>query len=678
MFQLGLCICAGALLVGALCPMSAAARSEAARAVSQNIDQLLADYWEKNNLQAAPLTDDATFLRRSYLRIIGRIPTEAEARSFLRLSDETKRADLIDHLLDSPGYVSHQFNFWADILRIKTTGREGSTKGGVYYAQWFKEQIIANTPYDKVVHSLLAAEGYPWENPASGYYLRDLGMPLDNMAMTLQIFTGTQLQCAQCHDHPYAAWTQKDFYHLAAFTAGVETQYKAKDIQEPKLLDLQQALRTHSTRDRKNRQRAIRTLLDPLRWGVYHSDRTLHLPKKSNPDMPVSAVIAPQVPSGDLQLPAESSSHSKVEHFAEWMISERNPRFAIVAANRMWKQVMGQGLVEPVDNFKQVSDAVYPELLQYLAKTIQWLQYDLKAFLRILYSTEFYQRKSVFEATGQVTQGHLVGPSLERMRAEQIWDSLVSVIRDDVDQLQNTAYYSRTQYAAYQSGQAPQAVHLLAEKSVDELVSLLDQMAVLQPKIKDLSQRLSSAKRNPQSVSPEEVKRLQAELRSLRKAQNTQMAVDAMAGTSMGINAGSRRKKAGSGRSTQGAGFAVMRASELPSPSSNGHPLEVFGQSDRLSIENSNRAASIPQALFLMNSPQINQILAQQSMLGRKASRMADIDLQLEVLYLGLLSRRPQAEELEFLRPMLAHQPEKVVERTIWALVNSQEFKFIR
>jgi hypothetical protein len=146
----------------------------------------------------------------------------------------------------------------------------------------------------------------------------------------------------------------------------------------------------------------------------------------------------------------------------------------------------------------------------------------------------------------------------------------------------------------------------------------------------------------------------------------------------MGMNAGARLKNTGSGRSTQGVGFAVMRASELPSPSANGHPLEVFGQSDRLSIENSNRAASIPQALFLMNSPQINQILAQQSMLGRKASRMADIVLQLEVLYLGLLSRRPQAEELEVLRPLLVHQPEKVVERTIWALVNSQEFKFIR
>ena len=96
-------------------------------------------------------------------------------------------------------------------------------------------------------------------------------------------------------------------------------------------------------------------------------------------------------------------------------------------------------------------------------------------------------------------------------------------------------------------------MHLLAEKSVDELVDLLDEMAVLQPKIKDLSQKLKSAKRNSQNVSTEEIKRLQAQLRSLRKAQNTQMKVDTMAGASMGINAGSRRKQAGFGHSTQGA-----------------------------------------------------------------------------------------------------------------------------
>lgn len=678
LLQLGLWLFAGALVLGTVGPSPASARSDAAQAVSQNIDRLLAQYWEQNQLQGAALTDDATFLRRSYLRIIGRIPTESEARAFLSQTERTKRADLIDYLLDSPGYVSHQFNFWADILRIKTTGREGSTKGGVYYAQWFREQIVANAPYDQIVHSLLTAEGYPWENPASGYYLRDLGMPLDNMAMTLQIFLGTQLQCAQCHDHPYAAWTQKDFYHLAAFTSGVETQYKQNALRDPKARALMQALRKYPPSDRKNRQRAIRSLFDPLRWGVSHSGRMLYLPENSNADTPASVAIAPQVPLGVLKLPAESSSQSKVAQFAAWMISEANPRFAIVVANRMWKQAMGQGLIEPVDDFKQLSDAVYPELLQYLAHTIQWLDYDLKAFLRILYSTEFYQRRSIDAVSNQIAQGHLTGPSFQRMSAEQIWDSLVSVLRDDVDQFQNAGFYSRTQHARYQSHQAPQAVHLLAEKSVDELVDLLDQMAIVQPKIKDLMQQLSRARKNPTGLNPDEIERLQRELKSLRAAQNAQMTVDSMAVSVPQKNAGVRRKKNGLVYSAQGSGLAISRASELPSPSANGHPLEVFGQSDRLSIENANRAASIPQALFLMNSPQTNQILARQSMLGQKASQAAGIDQTLEILYLGFLSRQPKLAELDLLRPLLSQEPEKVVERAIWALVNSQEFRFIR
>jgi hypothetical protein len=156
------------------------------------------------------------------------------------------------------------------------------------------------------------------------------------------------------------------------------------------------------------------------------------------------------------------------------------------------------------------------------------------------------------------------------------------------------------------------------------------------------------------------------------------MTVDSMSTASMQMKGGEGRKKNGFGRSAQGSRLAVVRASELPSPSANGHPLEVFGQSDRLSIENANRDASIPQVLFLMNSPQTNQILARQSMLGQKASRTVGIDQTVEILYLGFLSRQPKPAELDLLRPVFSHEPDKAVERTIWALVNSQEFKFIR
>ena len=133
---------------------------------SQKIDKFLAKYWQAQGVEPAPIIDDATYLRRAYLKIIGRIPTYAEAVHFLNDKTPQKRSQLIDSLLDSPGYVSHNFNFWADILRAKTTGREGSRYGGIYYIPWLKDQIRRNVPYDDFVESLLTANGYPWDNPA--------------------------------------------------------------------------------------------------------------------------------------------------------------------------------------------------------------------------------------------------------------------------------------------------------------------------------------------------------------------------------------------------------------------------------------------------------------------------------------------------------------------------------
>lgn len=151
---------------------------------SQKIDELLAKHWQTQGVSPAPMIDDATYLRRAYLKIIGRIPSYAEAVHFLNDSNPSKRSELVDKLLDSTGYVSHNFNLWADVLRAKTTGREGSRYGGIYYIPWLKEQVRRNVPYNDFVESLLTAEGYPWDNPAVAYYLRDFGMPLDNMSMT--------------------------------------------------------------------------------------------------------------------------------------------------------------------------------------------------------------------------------------------------------------------------------------------------------------------------------------------------------------------------------------------------------------------------------------------------------------------------------------------------------------
>ena len=162
---------------------------------SQTIDSILEASWERAGIKPNRPVSDGVFLRRIYLDIAGRIPSLAEADRFLDSTDPEKRTNLIDSLLESEAAVSHQFNFWADILRIKE--RVGNNRLQTYsYQFWLKDALRRNVPYDELVRQMVTARGWIWENGATGYYHRDRGMPLDNMSNTIRVFLGTRLECA--------------------------------------------------------------------------------------------------------------------------------------------------------------------------------------------------------------------------------------------------------------------------------------------------------------------------------------------------------------------------------------------------------------------------------------------------------------------------------------------------
>src|SRR5689334_17574843 len=193
-------------------------REAAPRKVDAFIDVKL----REKHLEPMPPATDEEFVRRIYLDAIGHIPTLDETRQFLASKDPQKRSKLIRSLLDSPGHVSHEYNYWADILRVKDAD---DGVGRAFYVLWIKDSLATNKPYNQFVRELITASGGGWErgNGAVGYYLRDRAMPLDNMANTLRIFTGTRVACAQCHDHPHDRWTRRQMYEMAAFTNNVTT-----------------------------------------------------------------------------------------------------------------------------------------------------------------------------------------------------------------------------------------------------------------------------------------------------------------------------------------------------------------------------------------------------------------------------------------------------------------------
>ncbi|MEM7386286.1 MAG: DUF1549 domain-containing protein, partial [Verrucomicrobiota bacterium] len=197
------------------------------RKFSQEIDRLIEQGFRKHKVKPNPPASDDVFLRRIYLDIAGRIPTLEEVDAFDQTDAPNKRTRLIEKLLRSEAYVSHSFNYWADILRVKSDIRGDA---GEPYAAWVKQSLRENKPYDKMVFELLTASGNVWDNGAVGYYMRDAGMPLDNMAYTTQVFLGTQMVCAQCHDHPFDKWKQKEFYEMAAYTYGVDTRMRPEKV----------------------------------------------------------------------------------------------------------------------------------------------------------------------------------------------------------------------------------------------------------------------------------------------------------------------------------------------------------------------------------------------------------------------------------------------------------------
>lgn len=235
----------------------AEAESQDALGRAKEIDALVLTKLEQQKLQPNARATDEVFLRRVYLDTVGRIPSLKETQAFLAETAADKRTKLIDQLLASPGYQQHYFNFWADVLRLKSTAIGGaqSLPAGLAYADWLKQSLGANKPYDVMVKELITAEGKTYDNGAVGFYIRDYNMQLDNMAVTTQVFLGTQMVCAQCHDHPFDKWSMMDYYQMAAHTFGVTASNGLVDVRCP----------TRLTPKRVRKGRVVRQR--PLRRG---------------------------------------------------------------------------------------------------------------------------------------------------------------------------------------------------------------------------------------------------------------------------------------------------------------------------------------------------------------------------------------------------------------------------
>lgn len=601
-------------------------------ASAKKIDYLLARNLGANEIKSfnERLPDDL-FVRRIYLDVIGRIPTRDEFQEFTDSADEDKRAVLIDTLLASTGRASHLFNYFADMYRIRGDFRRELSYEP--YAQWWRDSLESNQPYDEIVREMITADGNLGHNPANGFLQRDEGMEFDAFSNFGQVMMGIDVSCAQCHDHPFEEWTMHDFYQMAAFFGQTQRstgnymaasggRYRASIPGAPE--EWSQDFRKFTEKsgvdlDNRNERRQFGWYMTALGLNLADNDE-IEIPVPKTIDEVGGSIMAPLTLYGDN---ANMSGKSRREALAEWMTSPTNERFALNIANRMWERAFGQALVEPVIDFPMNWEihTGQPEVLQFLAQEMVRVNFDLREFMRILYNTQSYQGFSTYDRPVDEGAHYLFqGPVLRRMRAEQAWDSLLTL-----------AYGSDIDHVYGGDG-----------SFMRELLDV-----------------------DFESDTMEEVfKKFEAYKKTRNKGEMV------LAGTSTLTPSKPEVPVVD--------GIKMLRSSRLAQPAGGTTLLAEFGQSDRLVTDNHIFDGTVPQVLALMNGPVTTRLTGSSSQVVEDLSAFDGPDDKVRGVFFTMLSRYPTEEELKKGVAIMEEYGDDGVRDLAWVLLNTPEFLFVQ
>ena len=353
-----------------------------------DIDDLV---WKKLKLLGmlpSPAASDTTIHRRAYLRAIGRLPMPEETRAFLADSSTGKREHLIDRLLERPEYADFWSNKWADLLRPNPY--RAGIKAVWNLDAWLRAAFRRNMPYGQFVRELITAKGSTWHNGATVIF-RDRPDTVEIGASVSQLFLGVRLECAKCHHHPFEVWSQDDFYGFASFFSRVG--HKGTGLSTP-ISGGEEMIFTASS-------------------GRLNHGRT---------GEPVSPKLLGGAP---LTLGPEQDPRDVL---VEWMTEPDNPYFAKVMANRVWAELMGQGLVDPVDDMRATNPASNELLLEYLAQDFRQQGYDIKKLIRRIMTSSVFGLSSMPSERNVADIRNFSRYYRQRLRAEVLLDAVNDVL----------------------------------------------------------------------------------------------------------------------------------------------------------------------------------------------------------------------------------------------------------
>lgn len=356
--------------------------------VAAMIDGHISEALRRDEITPAPLADDAEFLRRVYLDLAGTIPPVAEVRRFLNDSDPQKRSKVVNDLLNSPRYVVHFTNVWRALLLPEAANDPRLRFQVEGFEAWLRTQLFEEVGYDQIVQRLITTQltsanmsmrrqSNTAEPTAIAFFIAKEGKPENLTAGISRQFLGIRIECAECHDHPFADWKRDEFWSLAAFFSGVQS----------------------------DNQFTVSETASPGKLAIPGTAREV-----------AAAFLDGSTP--------QAATIPGREALAKWITAPDNPFFARAAVNRLWAHFFGIGIVVPVDDMEIDNPPSHPELLAELSRVFVDRDFDLKFLIRAITTSQAYQRSSKLTHESQDDPRYFARMVVRGLSPEQIYDSL--------------------------------------------------------------------------------------------------------------------------------------------------------------------------------------------------------------------------------------------------------------
>ncbi|TWU26641.1 hypothetical protein Pla52o_04940 [Novipirellula galeiformis] len=668
------------------------------------------------------LVDDLGFARRLSLDLTGRIPTGKEIAEYLKWPESERRAKLIERYMQDQGFANRWTAFFADLLRIRS-----NAEGGTALLAFVHNAIQSDMPYDEMARRLIATNGKSGRTPEVGFILGDDADPMALASSTTQVFMGIRISCAQCHDHPFDKWTREDFYSVAAFFG--KTRRRENNLTKTVYTTEDKMMRVmwppEDESDPDERQPMTPSFPFPFldeSENLSFIERFETLRAEQEAAKSASETSAPSV--DDLLAAADSKAKGRLngnfgdamkvsveakrdirkidvnadlfqtselrQTLAEKITSPRNRFFARLLVNRVWKDLVGTGFVEPVDDFREDNPATHPETLDYLAEEFVASGFSFRWLVNEIVTSDTYARSHVPLDADEMKREQLekafLATPMRRMKAEAMYDSIVTAghlsepkhlagqnlrvikqrVRVPVDPDTQADSGSQASTAA---------PDIASDSDMNQTPAMQDSMMAsaenygLEKAIElDFGELLTVKEDAPMIEAMEKMSR--AEIEAMRMKENPK--------PKLGMKYVTKIVERTIDDNPQ---FSSAYRMATPAPA--GHFLRLFGQPSRVDLgEDRPENASMRQALMMLNG-QLTHEAARVGSLEPVYPMLVgpdqDLTRAVRYTYVEILTRLPTTEEVIEAKQIVAEGSDTMTGFADfrWILLNCNEFRFL-